>query len=95
MMLPPKVSSKIDAVGSKGRLEIGESREIVKHDDGSEPSYVKGQVIELTGDAGIRTLQKSGRSTLIIQEYNRYYGDQIAMLNIMVKDIFALSLENF
>ena len=42
MMLPPRVSSKILAVGSKGRLEIGESREIVRDREGSEPSYVQG-----------------------------------------------------
>lgn len=47
------------------------------------------------GDAGVRTLQKSGRVTLIIQESDQSYGDHLAMLNIMVTDIFALSLEHF
>jgi hypothetical protein len=91
MMIPPAVSSKILATGGAGKLSIGESREINKDSKESQP----GSVIELMGDAGIRTLSKPGRVTLIIQESDQSNGDHLAMLNIMVTDIFSLSLENF
>ena len=47
------------------------------------------------GNAAVQTLEKSGRVTLIIQESDKSYSDQVAMLNVMVTGIFALSLEHF
>lgn len=49
----------------------------------------------MKGESAIETLDKSGRVTLHIKESDKSWGDQVAMLNVMVTEIFALSLEHF
>ena len=92
-MLPPKTMSRIITTGGRGKLAIGQSREVIQNGDQIE--YRDAPILELVDDQVIRTLDKPGRVTLIVQEANQAFGDQLAMLNVQVTDIFSLSVEHF
>ena len=63
-MLPPKSMSRIITTGGKGKLAIGQSREVVQNGDKIE--YRDAPILELVDDQVIRTLDKPGRVTLIV-----------------------------
>ena len=51
-------------------------------------------IIELENDDSIRTLDKYGKVTVHVSE-DQAYGDQVAMLNVLITDIYSLSAQNF
>ena len=72
--------SRIITTGGRGKLAIGQSREVIQNGDQIE--YRDAPILELVDDQVIRTLDKPGRVTLIVQEANQAFGDQLAMLNV-------------
>ena len=50
-------------------------------------------IIELL-EGGVRTNDKYGKVTVIMEE-SHSYGDQVAMLNIFITDIYSLAAQNF
>ena len=51
-------------------------------------------IIELENNDSIRTLDKYGKVTVHVSE-DQAYGDQVAMLNVLITDIYSLSAQNF
>ena len=53
----------------------------------------KEPIIDLV-EGGIRTNDKYGKATVIMEE-DHSYGDQVAMLNILITDIYSMAAQNF
>jgi len=51
-------------------------------------------IISLINDDSIRTFDKYGKVTVIVEE-NESFGDQVVMLNILITDIYTLAAHNF
>ena len=47
-------------------------------------------IIQLVNDEGIRTFDKYGKVTVIIEE-NQAFSDQVVMLNVLITDIYNLA----
>lgn len=51
-------------------------------------------IISIIEDRKIKTLDKYGKVTLIMEEYQSF-GDQVAMLNILITDIKSVTAINY
>ena len=51
-------------------------------------------IISIIEDRRIKTLDKYGKVTLIMEEYQSF-GDQVAMLNILITDIKSVTAINY
>lgn len=54
----------------------------------------KTPLISLVNDESIKTYDKYGKVTVIIEE-NQAFSDQIVMLNILITDIYTLAVLNY
>lgn len=90
-LLPPKARSKI-STNKRTSLKLGYSMQSIY--DYTTKSYEYKQtnspIIELENDDSIRTLDKYGKVTVHVSE-DQAYGDQVAMLNVLITDIYSLS----
>lgn len=48
-------------------------------------------IISLVNDDSIRTHDKFGKVTVIVAENSHSFSDQIAMLNVLIQDVFAIA----
>lgn len=48
-------------------------------------------IISLVNDDSIRTHEKFGKVTVIVAESSTSLSDQIAMLNVLIQDVFAIA----
>jgi hypothetical protein len=93
-LLPPNAYTKIET-NKKTRLRLGYSQQSVY--DYSTNSYqfkeVQTPIINLEKEEGIRTFDKYGKVTVIIEE-NQAFSDQVVMLNVLITDIFTLATKD-
>lgn len=93
-MLPRNALSRI-STNREAKLMMGYSMQSVfinttrtyEYRQSTEP------IIELL-EGGIRTLDKYGKVTVVMEE-NPSYSDQVVMLNILITDIYSLAAQNF
>lgn len=93
-MIPRNAQGKI-VTNRKAKLKMGYSMQSVfmnttnryEQREATEP------IIELL-EGGVRTNDKYGKVTVIMEE-SHSYGDQVAMLNILITDIYSLAAQNF
>jgi hypothetical protein len=98
-MLPAHSSTQIQT-SRKSKLNIFQSQERVlapSEEDGLPQQVMRTTqeaMVELGQDNMISTLGRYGQVTLILQE-DQNYGNQQVMLNLLIADIFSLSIETF
>jgi len=59
-----------------------------------EYQEAKTPIISLVNDDAIRTFDKYGKVTVIVEE-NQAFSDQVVMLNILITDIYTLAAHTF
>lgn len=93
-LMPTNAYSKIET-NRKTRLRLGYSQQSVY--DYSTNSYqykeIQTPIISLVNEEGIRTFDKYGKVTVIIEE-NQAFSDQVVMLNLLITDIFNLAAKD-
>ena len=93
-MMPPNTYSKIET-NRRTRLRLGYSQQCVY--DYSTNSYelkdVHTPIIQLINEEGIKTTDKYGKVTVIIEE-SQAFSDQVVMLNVLITDIFSLATKD-
>jgi hypothetical protein len=90
-LVPPHTLTKIET-NKQTRLKLGYSQQSVfdystqqfKYQEATSP------IIELVNDEAIRTFDKYGKVTLLVEEGGAF-SDQIVMLNIKIADVHTLS----
>jgi hypothetical protein len=93
-LMPPHAYTKIET-NKKTRLRLGYSQQSVfdystnsyQYKDSATP------IIQLVNDEGIRTFDKYGKVTVIIEE-NQAFSDQVVMLNVLITDIYNLAAKD-
>ena len=92
--MPPNSYSKIET-NRRTRLRLGYSQQSVF--DYSTNSYqfkdVQTPIISLVNEEGIRTLDKYGKVTVIIEE-KEAFSDQVIMLNVLITDIYSIAAKD-
>jgi len=90
-MVPPNTVTKIQT-NKQTRLKLGYSQQSVF--DYSTQSYKYQEstspIIQLVNDEAIRTFDKYGKVTLLVEEGGAF-SDQMVMLNVKVADVLALA----
>lgn len=93
-MMPRNVVGKI-VTNKNVKLKMGYSMQSVFVNSSNSYQYKEGgDIIELIDNGGIRTLDKYGKVTVILEE-SQQAGDQVVMLNVLITDVYSLSAENF
>ena len=90
-LVPPHTVTKIET-NKQTRLKLGYSQQSVfdystqsyKYQESSSP------IIELVNDEAIKTFDKYGKVTLLVEEGGAF-SDQMVMLNVKVTDVYTLS----
>lgn len=54
----------------------------------------KSPLITVVNDEAIRTYDKYGKVTVIVEE-NQSFSDQVVMLNVLITDIYTIAAHNF
>lgn len=90
-LLPPKALNKIET-NKNTRLRLGLSLQSVYDCNTNRFEYQDSQtpIIELVKDSSIRTLDKYGKVTVLVEE-NESLGSQLAMLNVVIADIYSIA----
>jgi hypothetical protein len=94
-LLPPNSLSKI-VTNKQTKLKLGYSMQSVYDYTTQQYEYQESKtpLISLVNDESIKTHDKYGKVTVIIEE-NQAFSDQIVMLNILITDIYTLAALNF
>lgn len=94
-MVPRNIDAKI-STNKNVKLRMGYSMQSVLVNSTNSYEYRQSNedIIQLIEGVGIRTLDKYGKVTLILEE-SQQFGDQAAMLNVLITDIYAISANNF
>ena len=94
-LLPPNSLSKI-TTNKNTRLKLGYSMQSVYDYTTKQYEYQESKtpIISLINDEAIRTFDKYGKVTVIIEE-NQAFSDQVVMLNILITDIYTLAAHTF
>ena len=94
-LLPPNSLSKI-VTNKQTRLKLGYSMQSVYDYTTQQYEYQESKtpLISLVNDESIKTYDKYGKVTVIIEE-NQAFSDQIVMLNILITDIYTLAVLNY
>lgn len=90
-LVPPNTQTRIET-NKQTRLRLGYSQQSVfdyttrqyKYEEATSP------MIQLINDEAIRTFDKYGKVTLLVEEGGAF-SDQMVMLNIKITDIYTLS----
>lgn len=90
-LVPPHTQTKIET-NKKSRLKLGYSQQSVFDYSTQQYKYqeTNSPIIELVNDEAIRTFDKYGKVTLLVEEGGAF-SDQIVMLNVKIADVYALS----
>ena len=90
-LVPPHTQTKIET-NKKSRLKLGYSQQSVFDYSTQQYKYqeTNSPIIELINDEAIRTFDKYGKVTLLVEEGGAF-SDQIVMLNVKIADVYALS----
>ena len=93
-LMPHNTYSKIET-NRKTRLRLGFSQQSVYDYSTNSYEYKDSQtpIIQLVNEEGIRTLDKHGKVTVIIEE-NQALSDQVVMLNLLITDIFTITTKD-
>lgn len=83
-MLPPNTQTKLQTNTANTQLRLGYQPQ------GQEESQT-GPLISIVDNSSIRTHDKYGKATVLVEEGNGF-SDQIVMLNVLISDIFSLSV---
>lgn len=91
-LLPPHCYNKLQT-NRDARLKLGYSMQSVYDYASGDYQYKESAtpIIALEKDEGVRTFDKVGKVTVIIEE-NQAFSDQVVMLNVQVAHIFTLSV---
>jgi len=94
-LMPRNVLGKI-VTNKNVKLRMGYSMQSVFINSTQQYEYkeTRDDIIELMEGVGIKTLDKYGKVTVILEE-NQQFGDQVVMLNVLITDIASISAENF
>lgn len=94
-LLPPNSYSKI-MTNKHTRMKLGYSMQSVYDYTTQQYEYQesKSPIIELVNDDAIKTFDKYGKVTVIVEE-SQAFTDQVVMLNILITDIYTLSAQTF
>lgn len=90
-LLPPKALNKIET-NKNTKLRLGYSLQSVYDYSTKRFEYQDSQtpIIELVHDTSIKTLDKYGKVTVLVEE-NESLGNQLAMLNVVITDIYSIA----
>jgi hypothetical protein len=90
-LLPPNTRTKIET-NRQTRLRLGYSQQSVY--DRSTGSYhyqeSTSPIISLVNDEAIRTFDKYGKVTVIVEE-GQAFSDQVVMLNVLIADVYTIA----
>jgi len=91
-LLPPHSYNKLQT-NRDAHLKLGYSMQSVYDYASGDYQYKESAtpIIALENDQGIRTFDKVGKVTVIIEE-NQAFSDQVVMLNVQVAHVFTLSV---
>lgn len=90
-LVPPHTLTKIET-NKKSRLKLGYSQQSVFDYSTQQYKYQEATspIIELVNDEAIRTGDKYGKVTLLVEEGGAF-SDQIVMLNVKIADVYTVS----
>ena len=90
-LVPPHTLTKIET-NKQTRLKLGYSQQSVFDYSTQQYKYQESTspIIELVNDEAIRTFDKYGKVTLLVEEGGAF-SDQIVMLNVKIADIYAIA----
>ena len=90
-LLPPKALNKIET-NKKTKLRLGYSQQSVYDYSSQKFQYQESHtpIIELMNDSFIKTLDKYGKVTVLVEE-DSSLGNQLAMLNVLITDIYSIA----
>ena len=93
-LMPPNAYTKIET-NKRTRLRLGYSMQSVYDHATGAKQYIDSPtpIIQLVNEEGIRTLDKYGKVTVIIEE-NAAFSDQIVMLNLLITDIYNIACKD-
>lgn len=93
-MMPPHTYSKIET-NKKTKIKLGVSlQSYFEHATGNQVFKDMGYpIVELVNEEGIRTTDKYGKVTVIIEE-NQVFSDQVVMLNVLITDIYNIAAKD-
>lgn len=89
-LMPKNTAAKIET-NRQTRLKLGYSQQSVfDYSKSASKADTSSQIISLENDELIRTHDKYGKVTVIIEE-GQGFSDQVVMLNVLVTDIFSIA----
>lgn len=93
-LMPPNTYTKIET-NRRTRLRLGYSQQSVYDYSSNSYQYKDSQspIIQLVNEEGIRTSDKYGKVTVIIEE-NQAFNDQVVMLNVLITDIYSIATKD-
>lgn len=96
LYLLPRNSINTITTNVNARLKMGYSMQSVFVNTTQKYEYMQSSnpIISIIEDRRIKTLDKYGKVTLIMEEYQSF-GDQVAMLNILITDIKSVTAINY
>ena len=90
-LLPPNTRTKIET-NRQTRLRLGYSQQSVFAYSTQSYHYQESTspIISLVNDESIRTFDKYGKVTVIVEE-GQAFSDQVVMLNVLISDVYTIA----